>query len=24
VLGGWTVSVHADGSLKAKRPHREV
>ena len=24
VLGGWTLSVHADGSLKAKRQYREV
>jgi len=24
VLGGWTLSVHADGSLKAKRQCREV
>jgi N-methylhydantoinase A len=24
VLGGWSVSVHADGSLKAKRQHREM
>jgi N-methylhydantoinase A len=24
VLGGWSLSVHADGSLKAKRQHREV
>jgi len=24
VLGGWTLNVHADGSLKARRPYREV
>jgi N-methylhydantoinase A len=24
VLAGWTLSVHADGSLKAKRQYREV
>ncbi len=24
VLGGWTLDVHADGSLKARRQHREA
>jgi N-methylhydantoinase A len=24
VLGGWSISVHADGSLKAKRQYREM